>query len=125
MTTQMHNRTHSIFVLLVGGEVVYTTSDSSDVFREARGSVYQYISDHKRHDLPLKMTDEELRWMDVEVHELLGERSQVALPYQEWIDDYYRELKEGEREDEEREYKRFVELRGKWEERFQAERAFK
>lgn len=117
----MHNRTHSIFVLLVGGEVVYTTSDSNDIMREARESVFQYISDHKRHDLPLKMTDEELRWMDIEVHELLGERSQVALPYQPWVDDYYREMKEGERQDEEREYKHFVELRRKWENRFQSE----
>lgn len=121
MTEQMHKRETALYVLVNSGRVVYTTNDINDILCEARESVYMYISDHKRHELPFKVTGDALGRMDIEVHELLGKRSQVALPYQAWIDDYYREMKEGERENKEREYKRFVELRKKWEDRFQSE----
>jgi hypothetical protein len=123
MTEQMHKRQTPIYVLLDGGEVTFTSGDRGEVLREAHCAVDQHITDHLRHDLPIKLDDEEIRWIDVEVHELSGDKSQIALPYQQWADDYWVEVQEAERDEDEREYKRFLELRDEYEERFQLERA--
>jgi len=118
----MSYRKSPLSMMLADGEVCCLTSDPEEAIEEARMAVYQYISDHKRHHLPLKMTDDEIRSMDVEVH-ILDSGSQIDLPYQQWVDDYYQEMQDDKKKEEEHEYKRFLELREKWEERFQLEEA--
>ena len=110
-----------MYVLLIGGEAVYSTSDPADAIREARESVHQYITDHMRNDLPVQLTDEDISWMDVELHKLLGESSQMDIPYQKWADEYFAQQEKWEEEEKEEEYRTFVRLRGIYEERFQAE----
>jgi hypothetical protein len=111
----MYKRKDPIHVLLVGGEAAFSTSDMTHMLLEARTSFDQHITDHRRQDLPFKITEEDERWFDIEVHTLDGE-SQHELPFQEWLDDYYREEQAGRRQDEESEYRRFIELLGRLEE---------
>ena len=121
--TTLYLRKTPLFVLVIGGEASFVSGQKADVLHEARDAVVQYIADHRRQDLPIQLTEEDLRWMDIEVHELNGSTSQMALPYQEWVDDMWREWEQDRLEEPEREYKHFLELREKWEERFQLERA--
>lgn len=121
MSDKNFKRIDPLFVLVVGGDATFTSCNKDVVIEGAREEVMQNISDHRRHNLPLKLTEKDIRWIDVEVHELSGDKSQLDIPYQTWVDEMWREWQESDREDEDREYLQFKELREKWEERFQSE----
>jgi ribosomal protein L33 len=105
-----------LYVLFQYGEVSYWTHDRESALREAKLSVDQYICDHLRHNLPLKATDEIVRRLDVQLFRLTAD-DLVTLPCQEWFDEYYTSTKNWEKTEEEREYKRFLELYEKYKDR--------
>ncbi|MBD3262535.1 MAG: hypothetical protein GF334_12855 [Candidatus Altiarchaeales archaeon] len=94
------------------GETIEVTDSMAEVIDFCREWVYQQICDHHRNNLPLRVTEEVKRQFDIEVFKTTDT---IELPFQEWADDYYRELKEGEKEDERREYERYLELKAKFE----------
>jgi hypothetical protein len=56
------------------------------------------------------------REMDVYLYKLAGENL-VPLPFQEWFDEYYRDLRQGEIDDEEREWQWYLKLAEKFRDR--------
>jgi len=104
-----------MFVLVSHGEVVYETTERKDALGEAQSAVCQHLSDFRRHDGPFQVTSDDILAFDIKLFEL-GAAGQVTLPYQKWADNFYWDLEEGEKEEERREYKRYLELREKYEE---------
>jgi len=111
-----------LYVLLYSGEVTLVSPDREHTIDEANFSVNERIGDHWRHDLPLEATEKLCREIDVEVHTLNAE-SRMELPFQEWVDTYYREMKENEGKQEERDYKRYLELHERFKARRRAEKS--
>ena len=109
-----------LWIVLSGGEAAGISSNRHEAINIARDIARERVSDFYRDLLPFKVTPVVIRDLDVEVHPCFS-RTAEALPFQEWIDDLYRSRVEGEKTDAEREYQRFVELREKYEARFQAE----
>ena len=107
MTTQY-------FALFHGEELVY--GDKEYVMREIRMHVDMYICDHRKHNLPLQVTEEEIRNLDVRLYALEPEGDVFpTLPIQEWYDQWYAERVQHKKEEEEREYQLFLELKAKYE----------
>jgi hypothetical protein len=109
-----------LFVVVQFGEVHSWTSSEQSALKSARECVEQQIVDHWRHKLPVKVTEDIARDLDVRLYRL-DSRSELTLPIQQWFDENYKQRQESARDDEEREYRRFLELRAKHEERFQRE----
>lgn len=97
------------YILIIhGGDSIYCYPDVDDALIDAKDYVFQVINDHLRHDLPLKATD--FRWsheagttiaeaFDIELYSVSPEKQEaVELPFQEWLDAYYAEQKDGRRE---------------------------
>lgn len=121
MTDKIH------YVLVSGGEVSYEdwAPDPKRILSEAQLHVQQYICDFLRHTLPIKVTPELEKRFDVRVYALATEEQGIPerldLPFQEWVDQFYQNLKNEAVEDLEREYKSFLRLREKWEARYRRE----
>lgn len=103
------------YVMCCYGEVIQGNS-LEVLMAEARNHVHQYICDFLRPLMPLKVTEEVVHRFDVEVHQL-DDNSKVSLPFQQWADDYYIDSKRWKKDEEEREYERFVELYEKYKDR--------
>jgi hypothetical protein len=78
------------------------------------------VDQHLRGRLPLQVTEEIARNFDVRVY-ALNKGSQLTLPFQEWVDANHKHAQEYAQYSEEREYQQFVELRAKFEDRYQQE----
>jgi hypothetical protein len=102
------------YVVVWNGEITTEMFDLESALCEAHSFVDQYISDFLRYDLPMKITPEEARRFDVKVFEL---KDEIELPLQEWVDQYYEDIKEWKEKAEEREYKQFLELYEKFKNR--------
>ena len=101
------------YIVLHLGEtdgVVYESE--KDAMEEVRYIVSNYIHDHYRHYLPFSVEDDEYFEPDVEVFVL---NEAVPLPLQELADEFYWNQKIYEKEESEREYKRYLELKKMYE----------
>jgi hypothetical protein len=98
------------------GEFAVSSDDEETIMAEAEMHCNQYICDFWRHDLPKKLNAEDKASLDVHVFDL-QEMRKLDLPFQEWVDEWYADKREADREEEQREYKRYLELREKWEPR--------
>ena len=109
-------------VLVSGGEVVFY-GRLAHVISEAKNSVFERIGSFYCHNLPIRATSDFIyNSIDIRVHEVdLSDGGGVELPYQDWCDEYYADMKKQEVLDVEYDYKRFVELREKYEQRYQDE----
>jgi hypothetical protein len=107
----------SLYVIVSGGEVSYSTNDREDCLLESRLSFDQHITDFLRHQLPMRLSEEDIRRVDLKVYELEDETLEIRLPFQEWLDDRYEENRKYEKDEAEREYKRYLELHEKYEAR--------
>lgn len=106
------------WVLVTNGEVAFEchTSNSKEILQQAQWAVEQRICDHLRHALPLKVTEQVAREFDIRAFSLPREDQEgvperLVLPYQKWVDEYYQSSLDDKKETEEREYKRYLELR--------------
>jgi len=97
------------------GEVLEGIFDYGDMMHEVKMLAWQYICDFMRHELPKKLTADDIRRFDIKVYEV--NREQITLPFQAFVDEYYDDMREQKRLDEEREYKRFLELYEKYKDR--------
>jgi len=97
------------YVIVYAGELesAQVWENREIALSEAQCIVNQYICDFLRHNLPMKITPEEARRFDVKVYEI---KEEMELPFQKWVDEYYDEMRMQEIKDEERDYKRFLEL---------------
>jgi hypothetical protein len=108
---------HARFVMFTFGEFAFSSEDEETILTEAQMHCNQYICDFWRNcELPKKLTDEDKASLDVHVFDL-QEMKKLDLPFQDWVDDWYADKREAERDEEQREYKRYLELREKWEPR--------
>lgn len=110
-----------LWVLVSGGEITYSVWESSpkEVLNEARISVHDYTSDFLRHDLPVKVDDALKARFDLDVYALPREEQgapyRVDLPYQEWVDEYYTEMVQSEKEEVFHSFESYLERRDVWE----------
>jgi len=104
------------YLVIVGGEIYEDTESKKDAFMFAHNYVDQHITDFLKHDLPIKINEDMIRKIDVYVAKISNE-DLVELPYQQWADEYYKDLKEDEKYMEEQEYKWFLELYEKFKDR--------
>lgn len=111
---------NEMFIVVAYGEFYSSSHSRETAIGNARNVVDQHISDHMKHMLPLQVTDEVVRAFDVRVY-ACGPSSMVQLPFQEWVDENYRHREEYLKESEALEYKRFLELRSKYEDKYQQE----
>jgi len=114
------SESNPLFVVVQFGEVQSWAYSEKAAMDSAHECVDQQITDHWRHKLPIQVTPELARNLDVRVYRC-DAASQVELPIQQWFDENYRQRQEAVQEDAERDYKRFLELRAQYEERFQRE----
>lgn len=111
-----------LFVVVYLGEVwSWSFSEESALF-SASECVDQQITDHWRYKLPVQVTPDIARDMDIRVYRL-DANSQLDLPFQKWFDENYNSRNEIAADEEGREYKRFLELRAKYEARYESERS--
>ncbi len=111
-----------MYVVVQFGEIQSWSYSEEAALSSAAECVDQQIADHWRHKLPVQVTPEMARDLDIRMYRL-DAQSQVELPFQKWFDQYYQERQESARDEEEREYKRFLELRKKYEDRFLQEQS--
>lgn len=107
---------HPRFVMFTYGEFAFSSDDEETILTEAQMHCNQVIADHWRHELPKKLSESDKSDFDVHVFDLVDVRK-LDLPFQEWVDEMYNEMREHLAEDSQREYKRYLELREKWESR--------
>ena len=112
----------ALYVVIQYGEVHSHSHALEAALKSAEECVHQILTDFWRHKLPFQATPEFIRDLDVRVY-CLNSASQVTMPVQAWIDDYHKQSQDYIKESAEDEYRRFVALRQKHEERFQRERA--
>jgi len=111
-----------MWVVIQFGEPLAWAPSETGAFAIARECVDQAITDHWKHKLPMQVTPEIARAFDVRVYRC-DHQSSVELPFQKWVDENYRHRQEWANGEDEREYKRYLELREKYEGRFQKEAA--
>jgi hypothetical protein len=94
------------YILIHIGEHVILSYDLKDILFEAEQIVRQYVTDHMRHDLPLNVSEKHpihgdvCDRFDVEVYAVSPEsQERVQLPFQAWVNTYYAEQMESEREE--------------------------
>lgn len=107
------------YVIIWNGELVYDGPDYEETMREAQFSIFSELGWHHRHNLPLKVTPEISKEFDLRVYALAGDNL-IALPLQEWCDQFYQDMKDDERKTQENEEKRFLELHAKYIDRLDA-----
>lgn len=104
------------YIMLTLGENAWVCHDEETALGECQEHVFQNINDFHRHNLPLTVTPEVARGFDLRLIKLTDEGvEEVKLPFQEWADQYVVELERYRQEDEDREYKRYLELKAKYE----------
>lgn len=106
----------TMYALIVDGEIEYIGHEKDVALKAAHSAVDQKISDHHRHRLPVHIDSTAAYELDVYVYEMNND-NRLDLPFQQWFDDYYAEMKEYDREQEEREWKHYLELREKFKDR--------
>jgi hypothetical protein len=94
------------------GEQLEVYEAEKEALQSCREQIDQQITDHHRHNLPLKVTPEIERRFDLRLFQTQGE---LELPFQEWVDDYYQQQQDWKKEREEQEYLRYLELKAKYE----------
>lgn len=99
------------YIIVQFGEVLEGIFNYEEMMSEVRIMARQYIYDFMRHNLPKKLTHDDIRSFDIEVYEI---GNSIILPFQAWADEYYDDMKEQQKRDEEQEYKRFLELYEKY-----------
>lgn len=109
-----------LWVIVHFGEVWGHTYSEEEALDIARHLVDQTIADHWSHLLPMQVTPEIARGFDVQVYRCASS-SLLKLPLQQWTDENYQYRQKSEAHDENMEYKRYVQLREKYEPRFQKE----
>ena len=109
-----------MWIVVQFGELWAHAFSEQGALDAARESVDQAITDHWKHKLPLQVTEEIARSFDVRVYRC-DASCQVALPFQKWVDENYKHRQEVDEFEKDREYRRFLELREKYEERLQKE----
>lgn len=107
----------TLYVVVQFGEVHAWAYTEEAALVSAHECVDQQIADHWRHKLPVQVTETIARDLDVRLYRL-DSKSQLTLPIQQWFDENYQERQASSKDDEELEYKRFLELRAKYEDRF-------
>lgn len=107
------------YIVFVNGEIEMDTNDRDEAMQHAHLRVDEKIGDHHRHDLPVKVTPQIVREMDVRVSRV-RESDCLELPLQLWFDDYYNEQRQCEVEEENREWRRYLELCEKFRDRIAA-----
>jgi len=111
----------NLYILVEHGELTYHewSFTSEEVFDRAKSVVFQYICDFFRNQLPLKVTGEIEDRFDISVymipHGTWDPGVRIALPFQEWVDEYYRDRETASAEADMREYSEYLKLRAKWE----------
>ena len=86
---------HDGYVAIINGEFgFWHPANQYNVFLgECREYVSQYISDHLRHSLPIRVDSDVVRRLNIRAYQLNQALLDfVALPLQEWFDQYYSEL---------------------------------
>lgn len=106
-----------IYVVVQFGEIHAWAYSEEAALVSAHECVDQQIADQWRHKLPVQVTETIARDLDIRLYRL-DSKSQLTLPIQQWFDENYKERQESAKLDEEHEYKRFLELRAKYEDRF-------
>jgi len=104
-----------MYILESGGEIWpnFVMENIDQALEEAKNCVDQYICDFQRHNLPKNTKDEDFD-PDVRVY-YVSKKNELELPLQEWTDEYYQRQKEYVEKDKRREYKRYLELKEKYE----------
>ncbi len=102
------------YILMVGGEFADVFLGKDYVLKETKWAVDQYISDFLRDALPIKITKGEAALFDIQVYEI-GEDQIVDLPLQQWCDQYYQEMEDSAKEEEEVKYQRYLTAREEFE----------
>lgn len=109
-----------MYGLIVHGEWDCLDENLEVIMDRAKQWVEEKINNFHRHDLPIKVTPEVAWELDVYAYKLTSE-NEVELPLQAWFDEYYADMKQGEVDDEEREWKRYLELAEKFRDRIAKE----
>ncbi len=105
----MSDERNPLYGLIIGGEWESLDEKLSEVMDRAKMWTMERIGDHYRHALPLKVTPEIAREMDIYIYKITSE-NRVELPFQQWFDEYHAEVEQGAVDDEECEWKRYLEL---------------
>lgn len=103
-------------VYIFGGEEAYFVADKEKTMMEVYDYVSYHICDFLRDQLPLKVTDDIIRDMDIKIFEVVSEK-EVEIPFQKFVDEYYDNIKYDEKRQEETEYKNFLKLYKKYKDR--------
>jgi hypothetical protein len=105
-----------MYALVVNGEWDVLDENESEILSRAKTWVMEKIGDRYRHAIPLRVTPEIAHDMDTYVYKL-ADVNRVELPLQAWFDEYHAEVEQCKVEGEEREWKRYLELREKFKDR--------
>jgi len=110
MTTE---KNPNLGILISDGECVFTCwmseDDTSPVMNEAQFCVNEKIGWVLRHELPIKVTPELEKKVDVQVY-ILKPSDKVQLPLQQWFDEFYQDQQDMVVRDQNQDEKRFLEL---------------
>ena len=105
-----------LYLVVSGGRPVHWTDSKEDALLEAKSSFEEHVTHFWRHKLPLKMTEDIVREIDLFVAEV-SESSSMEIPWQKWHDDSYAERQiyaQEDKDSEEAEYQRYLKLHEKW-----------
>ncbi len=108
----------STFIMLTYGADTFACSDERSAMRECRQHITQVMCDHYQHKLPLVITPDIIRSFNIRLIKVgpeQGDVTEINLPYQEWADQYYRELRDSLDAVERHEIQRYLELKAKYE----------
>lgn len=96
-----------------GGDSVAVTTDKDEALFWAFDDASWRVGD-LRHKMPLKLSEEDKANFDIYVFKVTKD-NMVELPFQDWVDDYYANMKYEKKSEPYREYQRYLELKEKWE----------
>ena len=101
-------------VVFFGGETIYFVNTIKEAMDEAQLHVNEMIGNHHRRELPMKVSPELARDLNIHIF-ALNRRSVVDMPVQMWFDLYYKEQQDYERETTLRPYETYLELKARFE----------
>lgn len=104
------------YVVVVDGEARHTGQDLKDALDECYEVTMHNFFEGVRKRLPVKVDSSLQRKLGVS---LFRATERVELPLQEWFDMAYKMQLTGDAEQERRDFQRYVELRERFEERYQ------
>ena len=110
----MKKKRDGMFLAVFDGGDGLTYGTWREVMDDVQLHVSEQIALFYRDALPIKVTEEVKKWLDVKVFKLDNEVQDV--PFQQWLDDWYTEMKEEDEMKEKREreeLKRLLEKYGK------------